>query len=108
MPHAFQVLTSSLQAMCSHIISGLCHWYVDDLMTVSHVDNQQRDSAIVDVHVQQLIAANKSFNARQLEFLGWIFHLDKQTSPAIFNICYMGRNQAPHSGSVSNDGVDGG
>jgi hypothetical protein len=84
MPHAFQVLTRSLQAMCSHIISGLCHWYVDDLMAVSHVDNQQKDSVIVDVHVQQLmgdgsIATNKSFHARQLEFLGWIFDLDTQT-----------------------------
>jgi hypothetical protein len=35
MPHAFQVLTRSLQALCSHIIIGLCYWYVDDLMAVS-------------------------------------------------------------------------
>ena len=35
MPHAFQVLTRSLQALCSHIILGLCYWYVDDLMAVS-------------------------------------------------------------------------
>jgi len=84
MPHAFQVLTRSLQAMCSHIISGLCHWYVDDLMAVSHVASQQHDSDVVDVNVQQLlgegsIAKNKSFSARQLEFLGWIFDLDTQT-----------------------------
>ena len=35
MPHAFQVLTRCLQALCRHIISGLCYWYVDDLMAVS-------------------------------------------------------------------------
>ena len=84
MPHAFQVLTRSLQAMCSHIISGLCLWYVDDLMAVSHIASQQKDSNLVDANVQQLlgegsIAKNKSFSDRQLEFLGWIFDLDTQT-----------------------------
>ena len=34
MPHAFQVLTRTLQALCRHIISGLCYWYVDDLMAM--------------------------------------------------------------------------
>ena len=49
MPHAFQVLTRSLQAMCSHIISGLCQWYVDDLMAVSPEITYQLDSDRVDV-----------------------------------------------------------
>ena len=31
MPHAFQVLTRSLQAMC------LCQWYLDDLIAVSPI-----------------------------------------------------------------------
>lgn len=84
MPHAFQVLTRSLQAMCSHIIRGLCLWYVDDLMAVSPLSVYQYDSDIVDINVQQLlgqgsIAKNKSFQARQLEFLGWIFDLDTKT-----------------------------
>ena len=84
MPHAFQVLTRSLQAMCSHIISGLCQWYVDDLMAVSPMIRYQSDSDIVDANVQQLlgqgsIARLKSLHARQLEFLGWIFDLDAQT-----------------------------
>ena len=35
MHHAFQVLTRILQALCRHIISGLCYWCVDDLMAVS-------------------------------------------------------------------------
>ena len=84
MPHAFQVLTRSLQAMSSYIISGLCHWYVDDLMAVSHIASQQKDSDIVDANVQQLlgegsIAKNNSFSARQLEFLRWILDLDTRT-----------------------------
>lgn len=37
MPHAFQVLTRSLQAMC------LCQWHVDDLIVVSPIVNYQRD-----------------------------------------------------------------
>ena len=37
MPHACQVLTRVLQALCRHVISGLCYWYVDDLMAVSRV-----------------------------------------------------------------------
>jgi hypothetical protein len=61
MPHAFQVLTRSLHAMCSHIISGLCHWYVDDLMAVSHIANQQKDSNLVDANVQQLMGEEQIF-----------------------------------------------
>ena len=84
MPHAFQVLTRSLQAMCSHIISGLCQWYVDDLMAVSPTVGYQLDSDRVDTSTQHLlgqgsVARNKSFHARQLEFLGWIFDLDNRT-----------------------------
>jgi hypothetical protein len=50
-------------------------WYVDDLMAVSHIAKQQKDSDIVDTSVQQLlgeglIAKNKSFHDRKLEFLG--------------------------------------
>jgi len=84
MPHAFQILTRSLQAMCSYIISGLCYWYVDDLMAVSNISTYRQDSTKVDNSVQQLlgngaISANKSQCARALEFLGWIFDLDTQT-----------------------------
>jgi len=84
MPHAFQVLTRSLQAMCTYIITGLCHWYVDDLMAVSPTISYQKDSDIVDEKVQSLlghgsVAANKSFHARKLEFLGWIFDLDTKS-----------------------------
>ena len=65
MPHAFQVLTRALQALCRHIISGLCYWYVNDLMAVSHKNLYINDSTIVDTNVQQLlgngsIAAAKS------------------------------------------------
>jgi len=35
MLHAFQVLTRSLQAISTYIITGLCHWYVDDLTAVT-------------------------------------------------------------------------
>ena len=53
-------------------------------MAVSHIVSQQKDSDIVDANVQQLmgegsIAKNKSFSARQLKFLGWIFDLGTQT-----------------------------
>ena len=47
--------------MCSHIISGLCHWYVDDLMAVSHIDSQQKDCDIVDANVQQLMGEEQIF-----------------------------------------------
>jgi len=51
MPHAFQILTRSLQALCSHIIFGLCYWYVDDLMAVSNISTYRHDSEIVDSSV---------------------------------------------------------
>lgn len=53
MPHAFQVLTRSLQAMYICIISGLCQWHVDVLIVVSPIVSYQRDSDIVDVYGQQ-------------------------------------------------------
>ena len=82
MPHAFQVLTRSLQALCSHIIIGLCYWYVDDLIAVSPISSYLADSTSVDTSVQHLlgkgsIAEQKSQCARQLEFLGWAFDLEK-------------------------------
>jgi hypothetical protein len=55
MPHAFQVLTRLLQALCQHIISGLSHWYVDDLMAVSLHSLYLNDSELVDSRVQQLL-----------------------------------------------------
>ena len=84
MPHAFQVLTRSLQALCSSIILGLCYWYVDDLMAVSPISSYFTDSTKVDASVQHLlgqgsIAKAKSQCARQLEFLGWTFDLDTRT-----------------------------
>jgi len=84
MPHAFQVLTRSLQALCTYIIMGLCMWYVDDLMAVSNIATYVTDSFKVDQAVQQLlgqgsIAQNKSQCGRALEFLGWIFDLDSKT-----------------------------
>ena len=84
MPHAFQVLTRSLQALCTHIILGLCYWYVDDLMAVSPISSYLTDSTRVDSSVQHLlgegsIAKQKSQCARQLEFLGWTFDLDMRT-----------------------------
>jgi len=44
MPHAFQVLTRSLQALCSYIISGWCSCYVNDLMAVSSIATYVIDS----------------------------------------------------------------
>ena len=84
MPHAFQVLTRSLHALCSYIILGLCYWYVDDLMAVSPISSYLADSSKVDESVQHLlgdgsIAKQKSQCARQLEFLGWLFDLDTRT-----------------------------
>ena len=78
MPHAFQVLTRTLQALCRHIISGLCYRYVDDLMAVSLRTLYINDSTLVDSNVQHLlgmgsIAAAKSQHGRMLEFLGWEF-----------------------------------
>ena len=75
MPHAFQVLRTMLHALSQYIISGLCYWYVDDLMAVSRATLYINDSIIVDTHDQQLlgsgsIAAAKSQFGRCLEFLG--------------------------------------
>ena len=55
MPHAFQVLTRSLHALCSYIILGLCYWYVDNLMTVSPISSYLIDSSKVDESVQHLL-----------------------------------------------------
>ena len=84
MPHAFQVLTRSLQALCSHIISGWCSWYVDDLMAVSSIATYVTDSTQVESSVQRLlgdgsVAQKKSECARALEFLGWFIDLDTRT-----------------------------
>ena len=84
MPHAFQVLTRILQALCRHIISGLCYWYVDDLMAVSLATMYLNDSTLVGSNVQQLlgqgsIATTKSQHDRCLEFLCWDFNLDTRT-----------------------------
>jgi hypothetical protein len=84
MPHAFQVLTRVLQVLCRYIISGLCFWYVDDLMAVSQTTLYINDSVLVDSQKQQLlgdgsIAVAKSQVGRQLEFLGWTFDLDAKT-----------------------------
>jgi len=75
MPHAFQVLTRVLQALCRHIISDLCYGYVDDLMAVSLKTLYINDSELVDYNVQRLlgqgsIATAKSQHDRCLEFLG--------------------------------------
>ena len=84
MPHAFQVLTRSLQALCSHIISGWCSWYVDNLMAVSSIATYVTDSTQVESSVQRLlgdgsVAQKKSECARALEFLGWFIDLDTRT-----------------------------
>ena len=84
MPHAFQVLTRVLQKLCRHLISGLCYWYVDNLMAVSPKTLYVNDSELVDSNVQQLlgqgsIALAKYQHDRCLEFLGWDFNLDTQT-----------------------------
>ena len=97
MPHAFQVLTRTLQALCRHIISGLCYWYVDDLMAVSHKSLYINDSTRVDVNVQHLlgqgsIAAAKSQHDRCLEFLGWDFNLDTRT----ITLCARNMNKLVH------------
>ena len=97
MPHAFQVLTRTLQALCRHIISGLCYWYVDDLMAVSHINLYINDSTIVDNKVQQLlgegsIAHAKSQHDRCLEFLGWDFNLDTRT----ITLCARNMNKLVH------------
>jgi len=55
MPHAFQVLKRALQHLCRHLISGLCYWYVDDLMAVSPKTSYVTDSELVDYNVQQLL-----------------------------------------------------
>ena len=98
MPHAFQVLTRTLHALCKHIISGLCYWYVDDLMAVSRATLYMNDSSIVDTKVQQLlgdgsIAAAKSQVDRCLEFLGWTFNLDTRT----ITLCERNMNKFVHA-----------
>jgi hypothetical protein len=98
MPHAFQVLTRVLQALCRHIISGLCYWYVDDLMAVSRMTLYINDSELVDSNVQQLlgqgsIAKAKSQAGRHLEFLGWDFDLDTRT----ITLCSRNMNKFVHA-----------
>jgi len=98
MPHAFQVLTRLLHALCRHIISGLCYWYVDDLMAVSHKNLYVNDSTLVDTNVQQLlgngsIALAKSQYGRLLEFLGWEFNLDTQS----ITLCARNMNKLVHA-----------
>ena len=98
MPHAFQVLTRALHALCQHIISGSCYWYVDDLMAVSRATLYTNDSTIVDAKVQQLlgrgsIAAAKLQVDRCLEFLGWTFNLDTRT----ITLCERNMNKFVHA-----------
>ena len=98
MPHAFQVLTRCLQALCRHIISGLCYWYVDDLMAISLRTLYINDSTVVDSTVQRLlgdgsIAVAKSQNGRCLEFLGWNFDLDART----ITLCDRNMNKLVHA-----------
>jgi len=98
MPHAFQVLTRVLQSLCRHIISGLCYWYVDDLMAVSLKALYVNDSELVDFNVQRLlgqgsIAIAKSQHDRCLEFLGWDFNLDTQT----ITLCARNMNKLVHA-----------
>ena len=49
------LLTRTLHALCQHIISCLCYWYVDDLMAVSRATLYINDSSIVDTKNQQLL-----------------------------------------------------
>jgi hypothetical protein len=98
MPHAFQVLTRTLQVLCRHIISGLCYWYVDDLMAVSLRNLYINDSTLVDSNVQHLlgtgsIAATKSQHGRMLEFLGWEFNLDTRS----ITLCTRNMNKLVHA-----------
>lgn len=98
MPHAFQVLTRVLQRLCRHLISGLCYWYVDDLMAVSPKVFYDNDSELVDYNVQQLlgqgsIALAKSQHDRCLEFLGWDFNLDTRT----ITLCARNMNKLVHA-----------
>jgi len=98
MPHAFQVLTRLLHALCRHIISGLCYWHVDDLMAVSHKNLYINDSTLVDANVQQLlgegsIALAKSQYGRLLEFLGCEFNLDDKS----ITLCARNMNKLVHA-----------
>jgi hypothetical protein len=98
MSHAFQVLTRVLQALCRHIISGLCYWYVDDLMAVSLKTLYMNDSTLVDSNVQQLlgqgsIAITKSQHDRCFEFLGLDFNLDTRT----ITLCARNMNKLVHA-----------
>jgi len=91
-------LTRVLQALCRHIISGLCCWYVYDLMAVSLATMYLNDSTLVDSNVQQLlgqgsIATTKSQHDRCLEFLGWDFNLD--TRP--ITLCARNMNKLVHA-----------
>jgi len=61
MSHFFLVLTRSLQALCSHIIIGLCYWYVDDLMAVSPISSYLTDYTQVDNSVQHLLGEGEKF-----------------------------------------------
>ena len=80
MLHTFQVLTRSLQALCSYIISGWCSWYVDDLMAVSPIATYtQIESAVQRLLGEGSVAQKKSECARALEFLEWFVDLDTQT-----------------------------
>ena len=97
MPHAIQVLIRTLQAWFRHFISGLCYWYEDDLMAVSHKNLYINDSTIVDSEVQQLlgdgsIAKAKSQHDRCLQFLGWDFNLDTRT----ITLCTWNMNKLVH------------
>ena len=87
-----------LQKLCRHLISGLCYWYVDDLMAVSLKTLYVNDSELVDSKVQQLlgqgsIALTKSQHDRCLEFLGWDFDLDQQT----ITLCARNMNKLVHA-----------
>ena len=74
-------IDQSIEALCRHVISGLCYWYVDDLMALTLYIN---NSEIVDSNVQHLLG-NGSIEVakfqmdRCLEFLGWDFNLDTRT-----------------------------
>ena len=98
MPHAFQVLTRIMQALCRHIITGLFYWYVDDSMAVSLRTLYINDSTLVDSNVQHLlgmgsIALAKSQHGRTLEFLGLEFNLDTRS----ITLCARNMNKLVHA-----------
>jgi hypothetical protein len=52
MPHSFQVVTRCLNALCNHLITGDCTWYVDDNLGISpSVEICTNDMRIVDTAV---------------------------------------------------------